>query len=370
MVKIFLKINKGLFTQKIIFIIVFLSALSFSAFSQETNISLEEKVKKMEKLIQELEKKQKAQEVMSQLKQTDEEKKDKEEDILDAAGREYTLATPGKINISYSLEYTGDTYDVLRQLTDENDKVSTEVRHVDTHELTNAFDIKYPLKRNITFSARIPFEAKYSATSKDSASGTGAGDPSISVQYQPFKSSDKLPNTILSTSLTFPLGTNPFDIDSDDELATGDGRYVLSGGINFSKTIDPIMAFGGISYSHYFPVDGLDYNPDEEQKAEGYYVYKVDYGDAIGFNIGMGYSLSYMVAVSMSYQYSHSMPTDYYWKIAGKNSSSSSSSSTFSIGTNWRINHKRSFNTDLSIGLYNNNSDVSFSINIPFEFRI
>lgn len=362
--------NISLKAKKELIIILILLVLPISSFSHEIT-DLEEKIKKMESLIDDLEKRQKFQDVMGELQQTDEEKKEKEEDILDAAGREYTLANPGILTISYNVEYTGDTYDTLRQLKDENNNISTEVKHVDTHELTNSISVRYPLKNNITISAKLPFVSKYSATSKDSKKGIGIGDPSITFQYQPFKSGSIFPTTILSASILFPVGNHSFEIDNDDEIATGDGRYAVIGGVNFSKTIDPIMAFGGFTYSHYYPIEDLDYNPDEKEKLEkGYYIYKIDYGDSMGFNIGMGYSLSYMVSVTMSYQYSHTLRNTYYWKKVPNQHSSSSSSSTFSIGTNWRISSKRSFSTDLSMGLYNNNSDVSFSVNIPFDIKI
>jgi hypothetical protein len=358
----------------IIFLIFFLFFINpNNLFSEENGSqppsSIEERLEKLESILNQMEKKQKAEEVMNELEQTEEEKKEEEEDILDAAGREYTLATPGTVSLSYGISYSGDTYDQLKQIEDEDGNTSTKVRHVNSHSLNNSLSLKYPLLNNLTLSSSFSYALKYSDSKDQSKTGTGIGDPGLTVQYQPFKPRTGVPTTIVSAGINFPLGSNPYETD-EDELATGDGGYSMSFGANFSQTIDPVMAYGGISYYKNFAIDGLSYNSDQDQKDQGLYIYKIKPGESIGANIGMGYSLSYLVSLSVGFSYSYSFPSDYYWKNAGKNSSSGGYSSSVSIGTNWKISHKRSVRTTLSLGLFSNNSDVSFSLSVPFDFKI
>lgn len=355
-----------------VFLFVFLS-FPGNLYTQENtaeNPEIKQRLEKLEQILNEIEKKQKAQEVMSELQQTEEEKKQEDEDILDAAGREYTLATPGVLNISYSISYSGDTYDQLRSVEDENGRTSTQVRHMNSHTFSNSLSIKFPLLKNLTLSSSIPFKYKYTDSQDTSKTGLGMGDPSFNIQYQPFKPKLGIPTTILNAGIITPLGDNPYKMDDDDEAAVGSGYYSIFAGANFSKSIDPVITFGGISFYKNMDVDDADYNTDKDQKAQGIYIYKVSPGDQISANIGMGYSLSYLVSVSVGFQYSYSYPTTYYWKRIGSNESEASYSSSLSIGTNWKISHKRSVNTNLNIGLFNSNSDVSFSLSFPFDFKL
>lgn len=368
-------LKKEIFFKKLIisFIIINLVFNIVPSYAEEekndSKSALEQKIERLEKLLNSIEKKQRAKDVMSDLQQTEEEKKEKEEDILDAAGREYTLADPGILNLSYGISYSGDTYDQLRQITDDNNKTSTQVKHINSHTLTNSVSVKYPLQKNLTLSVSLPFTMKYLDNQSGSKQGVGIGDPGVTIQYQPFKPVEGIPTTILSAGLDIPLGTSPFEVN-ESELATGSGYYSVSVSANFSKSIDPVIAYGGVSYSKSFDADGLSYNPDKEQKAMGIYIYKANPGDQISANIGMGYSLSYLVSISTGFQYTYSFKSEYYWKYVGKNSSPSSYSSSFAIGTNWKITPKRSINTSLSIGLFSSNSDVSLSVSIPFDFKI
>ncbi|MGE4518092.1 MAG: hypothetical protein AB7E04_01105 [Desulfobacteraceae bacterium] len=371
--KIKLPLKKFLSFFIMILLFVFLlfdSKIHAQDIDPEDSPAIRQRLEKLEKLLLEIEKKQKAQEVMSELQQTEEEKKQKDEEILDAAGREYTLATPGILNISWSISYTGDTYDQLKSVEDENGKKSTQVRHINSHTLSNSLSFKVPLLKNLTFSSSIPFSYKYTDSQDSSKTGIGMGDPNFNIQYQPFRPKEGIPTTILNAGIIVPLGDNPYQMDDDDEVAIGNGYYSIFAGANFSKSIDPVITFGGISYYKNLDVDDAKYNSDIEQKAKGIYISKVSPGDQISANIGMGYSLSYLVSISVGFQYSYSYPTEYYWETIGTNESSASYSSSLSIGTNWKISHKRSVNTNLNIGLFNSNSDVSFSLSMPFDFKL
>ncbi|PIE74582.1 MAG: hypothetical protein CSA18_04335 [Deltaproteobacteria bacterium] len=355
---------------KILFLLLVLILINPVAqtFSEERQ-SIEKKIENIEKLLNEMEKKQRAQDVINNLQQTEDEKKQKEEDILDAAGSDYIFAAPGIIKFSYNLTYTGDTYDQISQTTNNFGKTATRVRHVNTHNISNSISAKIPIVKNIAISASIPFKFKYTSSQEENKKGYGMGDPRFTIQYQPFKSGGKLPTTILNAGISMPLGSSPYEIDDKDKLATGNGYYSLSVGANLSKTIDPVIAYGGIYYNNNLDAKGFKYNLNKVEKDKGIYLYKVNPGSQISANIGMGYSLSYIVSVSTGLQYSYTLKSAYYWTGRGKSLSSSSYDASLLLGSSWKISHKRAINTSLSIGLFSNDPDISLSISIPFDIK-
>lgn len=199
--------------------------------------------------------------------------------------------------------------------------------------------------------------------SDDSKSVTDFGDVSFGVSYQPLKSGGKIPSMIINTTLTCPMGRNPYEINPMTELSTGSGGYSLSGSVSMSKPIDPIMAFGTLSYSYRFPIKDLDY------KIGGYTLEQYDRGDRIGFSLGIGYALSYKTSLSLGYGYSHTFKSTRHYMEANPVDYQTQTDSSISIGTSWRLSPRFRFNTSLGIGL--TNSDYfSLSFRFPFEFNL
>lgn len=297
-----------------------------------------------------------------QLESTEEEKNAQEEEILSAAGREYTLMRPGRVGVEYNLSYAYYSYDTLVD--------AQTIEHKSNHNLNNSVFIEYPLKENITLNFDLPFVYKYDNRSSDGSSRqvSDLGDPVFGCQYQPMKTGGIWPTTIFSGRLTVPMGRSPYEIDPLAEMSTGGGLYTLSLGANVSKTIDPIIAYGGLTYTYRFEEDGLRYHA--RGKADPRYIETVEAGDQFGFSMGFGYALSYLMNLNVSYQYSLRMKTRYTWNDGSANESATSASSVLSIGTGWRISTKRSINLNFGFGLTNDDPDVTLSVRVPFTFKL
>jgi opacity protein-like surface antigen len=84
--------------------------------------------------------------------------------------------------------------------------------------------------------------------------------------------------------------------------------------------------------------------------------------------MGFGYALSYQASMNLSAQFSYAFNTKYTINDNQEFESGSSLASSFNIGTGWRITPARSLYVSLGIGLTNNDSDVSLSIKLPYEF--
>lgn len=318
---------------------------------------LEQEVRELR---QEIEKIRTENEARRRLEIPEEEKSKTVEDILSAAGRQYSLLREGTIGLSYTFAYSYYSGNVIAD--------ATRVERRSNHNFTNTITAEYALWNNLTLSTGIPFVYKYNkvgTTSEQDA--TDFGDISLGVTWQPFKAGGLIPTTIFSMGASIPTGTSPYRIDLQNNLATGSGHYAVSGGVSLSKVIDPLVTFGNLSYSYGFPETGLSQYWNETQ-TETQTLTKVEPGGTIGLAFGFGYALSYQASMNLSAQFGYALGSKYTINDTSTYKSGTSLSSSFNVGTGWRITPVRSLYVSLGIGLSDSDPDVSVSIKLPFEF--
>jgi len=320
--------------------------------NDESPKSLEQKV---EDLRQEIQKIRSENEARKRLEVPEEEKTKSTEDILSAVGNQYVLLRKGIIGLQYSLNYAYYSSDVVS---------SSTIESRSNHNLTNSIILQYGLLNNFTMYANVPFDYKYNAVGTSSSQeSTNFGDISVGIQVQPFKAGGYLPTTILSLSASIPTGTSPYAIDTTNSLATGSGVYSISGGVSLSKVLDPLVAFGNLTYTYNFPENGLN-----ATWPSGGFVNEVDLGSSIGFAFGFGYALSYQASLNMSAQFTYIFNSKYHLNDGTTDETGSTLSSVLNIGTGWRLSATRSVNVTLGIGMTVNDPDVSVTFTVPFEF--
>lgn len=313
--------------------------------------SLQQEVQELKREVQRM---RDESEARKRLEVPEEEKSKSVEDILSAVSRQYTLLKKGTIGLGYTFGYSYYSGDVI----------TDRVEQRSNHNLTNIIDTEYAILNNLTVSANIPFAYKYNKVGTSSSQdATDFGDISLGVQWQPIKAGGIYPTTILSAGVTFPTGTSPYEIDPSNSLSTGNGYYSFSGGVSLSKTLDPLVAFGNLSYSYGLPVSGLS-----QVRGTSNNLIKVEPGSSIGFALGFGYALSYQASLNLSTQFSYAFGSKYTFSNAGVIESGSYVSSSFNVGTGWRVTPTRSVYFTLGIGLTINDPDFAFAIRVPFEF--
>lgn len=297
-----------------------------------------------------------AEEVRSELQATEEEKEEKEEDILSAAGRNYTLLQKGKLGVEYKLDYSYFSYDALRE--------QNIIEHNSNHNVTNTFTVEFPLKDNLSIETAIPYVYKYDKVGTgDSKEINDFNDVDFSLNFQPIKSGGNIPSIILRTVLTCPLGRDPYDINPDTELSTGSGGYAAGGSLSLSKAVDPVMVFGTFSYTYKHPIDDLDFKLGSQTLT------RYERGDSLGFSMGVGYSLSYITSLSLGYSYSYTFEAERFFKEAESQTYGTRTESSLSIGTSWRVSKKLRISTSLLIGLADSDY-FSLSFRFPYEFDL
>ena len=318
----------------------------------ESPKSLEQKV---EDLRQEIQKMRSENEARKRLEVPEEEKSKSTEDILSAVGNQYVLLKKGIIGLQYSLNYAYYSSDVVS---------SSTIETRSNHNLTNSIILQYGLLNNFTMYANVPFDYKYNSVgTASSQESTNLGDISLGIQIQPFKAGGSLPTTILSFSASIPTGTSPYAIDTTNSLATGSGVYSISGGVSLSKVIDPLVAFGNLTYAYNFPESGLN-----ATWPAGGFVNKVDLGSSIGWAFGFGYALSYQASLNMSAQFTYGFNSKYHLTDDTTVETGSTLSAMLNIGTGWRLSATRSVNVSVGVGMTVNDPDVSLTFTVPFEF--
>ena len=346
----------------IILLLTLIVATPVAALSEETNatetiqqrlLRLEEKLARMEE----------EDAIRKRLESTEAEEESNQEEILSAAGRDYTLMKPGILGVEYNLRYTGYTYDSLIE--------SQKIVHNSNHGITNSMAIEYPFKENITFSGDFSFVAKMNTQSNSKVKDVSdLGDTVFGMQWQPSMSVGGGVTRIISASLSCPTGRSPYKIDPATEVSTGSGGYATSFGLNMSKQIDPLFVYGSVQYQYPMEIKHLNYKSTPYGGESGVYLKAVRPGHTLSYSMGFGYSLSYNVSLNLGYQYSYSTKTRYSWVGTQSQNSDDSMSSIFNIGTAWNIYPKRTIHVKLGFGLTNNDPDFTVSLRVPFKFEI
>lgn len=264
------------------------------------------------------------------------------------------MAPKGSTYADYGVGYTYNSFDAINN--------ALEVEHRASHNLTNSISISRAVKDNISVGVDIPFVYAYDNMGTETPKETtDLGDVSFNVQWQPLKAGGKYPAPILNFGYSYPTGRSPYDINPDHDLSTGSGTQSIDVGLSLSKSLDPVMVFGGISYAKAFEIKNLD------QNRYGATLMKVDPGQSIGARMGLGYAISYKLNINMSLNYSYAYGNEYIY-LSGTSKNMDSANASFNLGTGWRISPKRSFSVSLSKGLSNSSSDFSISFRMPFNF--
>jgi len=326
--------------------------------------SIEDEIKELKKEIKKL---RGENEARKKLEAPAEEKSQSVEDILSAAGRQYSLLRKGTVGLSYTFGYSYFSGDAI-------DETTVVLRRVN-HNLNNTIAVEYALLNNLTLSSNIPFIYKYNKVgTTESLSATDLGDINLGIAWQPFKAGGSIPATIVSFGVSLPTGSSPYEVNLENELSTGSGYYGVSVGVSLSKVVDPLVAFGNLSYSYGILETGLSQiiYEDPTNPASKIYLTEIKPGGSLGFAFGFGYALSYQASMNLSAQFGYSFGSEYTNESTTGGSSTSktgsSLSSSFNVGTGWRITAARSIYASLGIGLTSNDSDVSLSLKFPFEF--
>jgi hypothetical protein len=344
------------------------STLYADDLEKKTNQELLDRLDTLEKQLKRMEDETKAR---KSLEVTEEEKVEKEKEVLEAVGREYSLSPKGTLSLDYSLSYQyvpSETFTIAEQATAAT--LELDAQRQANHTVTHSIYTSYSFLDNLTSNVNIPIVYRYNNMgTSESLTQTDVGDITVGVAFQPPYKWNwlKLPGDVRATynvGLAMPTGRSPFKINPKTELSTGNGEYVANVGGSFSKQLDPVVVFWGLGYSYPLPLKNLDYRVSDQVT-----LLKVDPGSSINFNMGWGYALSYANSINMSFSYSYAFSTTYTYKELPKpHKSGDTVSASFGVGMGIAVTPKTSVSVSLGYSLI----DAGFSLTtrIPFDFVI
>ena len=300
-------------------------------------------------------------------------KEEQPQEVLTQFERDYILLPKGTFEVDTDLSYV---YYSANQIFLESFAIldpvfltlgKFDIERFRRHIFTYALTFRYGLTGNIEANVAVPiiyrFERKSITNKPDETNNVlGLGDITVSLSYQPIRETYKRPAVVTFIALKTKTGKSPYDLeDPKKDLPTGSGYYSIRVGFNLTKTIDPVVVFGGISYAYNAEVK-------VEKLIEGKFLEKVYPGDNIGLNIGLAYALTYNFAINYQLIQNYTLTTK--TKINGvlqDAPNSTLNSTVFRIGFGWIFSPKFSVNVGISVGLTSDAPDYSFELRFTYK---
>jgi len=282
------------------------------------------------------------------------------EEVFQAAEKSYSLQKKGSHSLNYSFDYTytGDLR-LDAQIRDGS------VRQLDiipsaTHSFTNSFSYDYGLLDNLTVGTRFPLVVKYDT--QDELAIYDVGDVSATARWQPFPYVPGKMSTTVFGSFSTKTGVSPYEIDINEQLSTGSGYYSFSGGLSFSKVLDPVVVFGSTSLSWNLTQSDLDQVRGARRLVE------VSPGFGLSGSAGFAYSLSYDLSLSISTQLSYSDETALKFADGSEAIAQDQMTGFLNMSLGTRVSDTTIINTSLGIGLTEDAPDFSVGVSMPIQF--
>lgn len=239
--------------------------------------------------------------------------------------------------------------------------------------VTAAATARYGVTDRIQIESRVPFIYRKDSTTfgvgtntqQDFQSeGYGIGDVEFTGSYQPIIGDGALiPDTILRIKARAPTGKSAFDIGTKDignnrtvldEPPTGSGFYGVGAGFTLVWRVDPVVFFGGFSYTNNIPDDkgsSGDINP----------------GDVYEYFGGINVALSELVSMNLSFDDQLVSSTQ---QNGNKVPNTDLNDARLILGTSVGVAPGTTLTFNASAGLTNQSPDFAFTISLPITFSL
>lgn len=257
------------------------------------------------------------------------------------------------------------------------------VQQVHQSTLIGALTGRYGLTNRLEFEAKVPYVYRDQQTvgrplnvasaqnQVFNASGNDIGDIEAAVRYQFNQGGPSTPYFIGGLRGIFPTGRDPFEVKYapasvaaagtliQEQLPTGAGFYGVQPSFTAIFPSDPAVFFGGVSYLYNF-------SRDVNKTIGGSYIGRVDPGDQIEFNFGMGLALNDRSSVSLGYKHTFVGKTRYNGTFASD--ATSTQLGQLLIGYSYSFTPSTTLNVSLGAGLTKDTPDVDLTVRVPMLF--
>lgn len=256
-----------------------------------------------------------------------------------------------------------------------------DVQTVNRQTWIGAATARYGLSNRLEVEAKLPYVYRNddsvtrplgTGAAMDSAfnaTGKGIGDIEFGARYQLNEPGTDRPYYVAGLRFKTRTGKDPFEVSYvsgstpvsslQEELPTGSGFYGIQPSLSVIYPSDPAVFFGGVNYLWNV---GRDVNQD----ILGQHIGKVEPGNAIGLNFGMGLALNERAAFSLGYEHTYIGRT----KVDGVAPPSATPIQLASLllGYSYRVNNKTSVSLTLGAGLTRDTPDTQLTLRVPIDF--
>lgn len=257
-----------------------------------------------------------------------------------------------------------------------------DVREVRRDTLIAALTFRYGLTNRLEMELRLPYvyredevrqrallEPATGDTITDS-DGSDIGDVEAALHYQFNSGIGGGPYFIGNLRAKSRTGTDPFEVDrefirADDgtiiaerltEQPTGSGFWSVQPSLTVIYPTDPAVLYGNVGYTLNLERDlGARFG-------------RIDPGDFINFNFGMGFGINESTSFSLGYDHTVVLETDR--EAAGdiETEFDMLQVGTFLVGFSHRVSDETSLNLSLGVGVTEDSPDVQLSLRVPIRF--
>ena len=274
------------------------------------------------------------------------------EPTLDFLRGSTVLLKDGQQEFSLGFRYNRNRYNYPTMF-NSNDIINTTSRRIDT-----VLGYSIGLKNNLELLARAPLVYTHV---KDVSSNEfvrdheelALGDIQLGAQYLIKPQSFDWPSISWSVQLSAPTGKKldyEYPEDWKNLGSTGGGSWAVSTGLDFTKMVDPIVLFGGVSLTHVndFTVNGQE----------------VESGKALGAYYGLGFAVNDKLSLSSRLSWNYYGNT----RLDGiEMQGSDSEQIDLGLGLSYRMNPSLTVTPNLMFGLGSEASTSALSMNFAWK---
>ncbi len=203
------------------------------------------------------------------------------------------------------------------------------------------------------------------------------GDIEFGIRYQFPRNNPEMPFFTGNLRVKSDTGTDPFELaskaslsgepDNPSELATGSGFWSFNPSVTFLYPSDPVVFFGNVGYLWTLE-DDKGGRGSTGEPGQPIPFGDVDPGDAVRFNVGMGFSLNERSSFSLSYSLDIYDETTIELAAVPKIAGSDVTVGKFLIGYSLNLGKGQPFNLAIGIGATDDAPDTDITFRLPFNF--
>jgi hypothetical protein len=245
-----------------------------------------------------------------------------------------------------------------------------DIREVEDNSFVAALAVRYGITNRFEAEVKVPYIYRTDSSTTSAADktvpntvftsdGNGIGDIEFGLRYQINQPVGDGAYFIAGLRAKSNTGKDPFEVSVDPttnletELPTGSGFWGIQPSLTAIYPTDPAVLFGSISYMWNISRDISNFG-------------KVDPGDVIEVNFGLGFALNEKTSLSIGYDHC----TVGRVKINGTLLPATMITQVGSllIGYSYRYSDKTSFSLSLGAGLTQAAPDVQLTLRVPIAF--